>query len=112
MYRKFVLVFTVVVSLFAWNQATIRSQEHGADLTPADRLMIDKLRGSVADFRDVAKAEKAGYKIFQNCFRDDKIGGMGQHYINGDLAGDDVADPLHPEAMVYEPREDGSLLLV
>jgi hypothetical protein len=38
--------------------------------------------------------------------------GMGQHYVNGDLVGDDVLDALKPEALVYEPREDGSMILV
>ena len=37
---------------------------------------------------------------------------MEQHYINGDLAGDDVVDPMKPEALVYEPQQDGSMILV
>lgn len=76
------------------------------------RQLIDDVRGATADFRDVSSAEEAGYGIFQDCFNNEDIGGMGQHYVNGELAGDDVADPLKPEALVYEPREDGSLILV
>jgi hypothetical protein len=76
------------------------------------RRLIDDVRGATADFRDVTNAEAAGYGIFQDCFNSEDIGGMGQHYVNGELAGDDVADPLKPEALVYEPREDGSLILV
>jgi hypothetical protein len=84
----------------------------GDDLPLETRQLIDDVRGSTADFRDVQKAEDAGYGIFQNCFKDDAIGGMGQHYVNGDLAGDDVVDPLKPEALVYEPRKDGQLFLI
>ncbi|MEO8609593.1 MAG: hypothetical protein ABI690_17000 [Chloroflexota bacterium] len=76
------------------------------------RQLIDDVRGATADFRDVETAEKAGYAIFQDCFNEEGVGGMGQHYVNGDLAGDDVVDPLKPEALVYEPREDGKLILV
>lgn len=84
----------------------------GDDLPLETRQLIDDVRGSTADFRDVSKAESAGYAIFQDCFKDPTIGGMGQHYVNGTLAGDDVVDPLKPEALVYEPRKDGSLYLV
>ena len=37
---------------------------------------------------------------------------MGQHYVNFDLVGDPAIDPLHPEALVYEPRANGKFRLV
>jgi hypothetical protein len=37
---------------------------------------------------------------------------MGQHYVNADLVRDGMVDPLRPEALVYEPRENGDLILV
>lgn len=40
-----------------------------------------------------------------DCF-DSPDGGMGQHFVNGDLLDADL-DPLQPEALVYEVREDG-----
>jgi hypothetical protein len=103
----------VLVALVIGTQALV-SAHQSAEHTPADPpwQLIDDVRGATADFRDVKKAEEAGYGIFQDCFKDETIGGMGQHYVNGELAGDDVADPLKPEALVYEPREDGSLVLV
>jgi hypothetical protein len=36
---------------------------------------------------------------------------MGIHYVNGDLVGDAVLDPQHPEALVYEPEANGNLKL-
>jgi hypothetical protein len=114
MKRKILFVVSLfIVGLVAWVPAPTRSQGHDTKpLTPETRLLIDKIRGTTAEFRDVEKAIKAGYGKFQDCFRNEKIGGMGQHYVSGELAGDDKLDPLKPEAVVYEPREDGSLILV
>jgi hypothetical protein len=108
------LVFAVVIAgAFVLRQAPVHSQEAGEHTLPVEtRLLIDKLRGVTAEFRDLEAAKKAGYGIFQDCFRNEKIGGMGQHYVHGDLVGDDKLDPMKPEALVYEPREDGSLILV
>ena len=83
-----------------------------SDLPPETLTLIDEVRGAVAPFRDLEAAEEAGYGKFLDCFQHGAALGMGQHYVNGDLVGDDVLDPLQPEALVYEPREDGSLILV
>jgi hypothetical protein len=40
------------------------------------------------------------------------MGAMGVHYVKGDLVGDDRAEPLRPEALVYEPVEGNKLRLV
>ena len=37
---------------------------------------------------------------------------MGIHYVNGDLINDEVIDIGHPEAVMYEPRPDGSMELI
>jgi hypothetical protein len=47
----------------------------------------------------------AGYGSFLDCF-DSADGGMGQHYVDGSIIDDGIADPLRPEALVYEV--DGS----
>ena len=82
--------------------------------TLSDQMMrlIDNVRGATAQFRDLDTAKKAGYDKFLTCFRYGNSRGMGQHYVNGTLAGDDALDPMKPEALVYEPREDGTLILV
>lgn len=74
--------------------------------------LLSQVRAATAKFRDVEVAEEAGYGKFLDCFLDNEIGGMGQHYVNGDLVGDDVLDPTQPEALVYEPTADGNLILV
>lgn len=70
----------------------------------AARSDLAEVRRATAHYRSVAVAEAAGYERFLDCF-DSPDGGMGQHYVN--LAAlDDIVDPLHPEAMVYEVRFD------
>jgi hypothetical protein len=107
----------LIASLIIVTQSVIpvSSQEHHGDpvLSLETRQLIAKVRGATAQFRDVDQAIKGGYGKFQNCFKNDAIGGMGQHYVNGDLlASGDNPDPLKPQALVYEPGEDGSLTLV
>ena len=119
MLKRVLFVFVMAAGLWFISRMPVAEAAHlhqdMGDETPLPletRQLIDDVRGATADFRDVETAEKAGYGIFQNCFTEEDVGGMGQHYVNGDLAGDDVVDPLKPEALVYEPREDGKLLLV
>jgi hypothetical protein len=74
--------------------------------------LISQIRGATAAFRDIDTAVDAGYNPFLDCVSDDNEGTMGQHYVNAELVGDGMADPLRPEVLVYEPRENGSLILV
>ncbi len=74
--------------------------------------LLDIFCNRTASFRDFESIEPVGYSKFLDCFLNNDIGGMGQHYVNGDLVGDDILDPLQPEALVYEPTEDGDMLLV
>jgi hypothetical protein len=76
-------------------------------LSPEVSRLISDVRHVTADFRDFDGIEDAGYGKFLDCFVNNEVGGMGQHYVNGDLVGDDVLDPMQPEALVYEPTEDG-----
>jgi hypothetical protein len=70
---------------------------------------LDAARAATAQFRDVEAAKDAQYGELRDaqkiaCIDLPGEGGMGVHYVNGGLVGDDVLDPLKPEALVYEPR--------
>jgi hypothetical protein len=111
--RLLLLVLLVGVFTLSLTPALGHAQEHEEPEMPEDvRLLIAEVRGATAQFRDIEVAEEAGYGEFLTCFKHGEDMGMGQHYVNGDLVGDDVLDPLQPEALVYEPQEDGSLILV
>lgn len=112
------LVVPALLVVLVTGHSLTTAQEMDNDAPPdtplpeETRLLISDVREAVAPFRDLDVAMDEGYGSFQDCFKDETIGGMGQHYVSGELAGDDVADPLQPEALVYEPQEDGSLILV
>ena len=69
------------------------------------------IRAATAAFHDLSTAQAAGYGLLPGCF-EHADGGMGVHYVRGDLVGDGVIDPLTPEALVYEPLPNGKLRLV
>lgn len=95
--------------------STVFSQDHSQvqeEIDVETLELIAQIRGEVAAFHDVNNAIDAGYNPFLSCLFDDIEGGMGQHYVNPALVGDGMVDPLRPEAMVYEPRENGDLILV
>jgi len=113
MYLRTFLLGTLILLIVSQIPVLVSAQEHSeVELSAEAYATIADVRSAIADFRDIDTAIEAGYGIFQGCFKNDDVGGMGQHYVNGELAGDDVADPLNPEALVYEPQEDGSLILV
>jgi hypothetical protein len=73
-------------------------------------------RAATARYHDLATAQADNYGIFRDaagiaCIDNQPTGGMGVHYVNGDLVGDDVLDPEHPEALVYAPNAAGQMRL-
>jgi len=116
--RKMVLPAIVGIGLLLLGQipALVSAQEQTATAAPelpeATYQLIDQVRGATAQFRDLDTAQKVGYAKFLTCFHYGDNRGMGQHYVNGTLAGDDMLDPMKPEALVYEPQKDGSEILV
>jgi hypothetical protein len=105
-------VLLATVLLLSWSAIRAQDDEEEPEFTEETALLISEVRGATAPFRDLDVALEAGYGAFLTCFRHGDNLGMGQHYVNGELVGDDVLDPLQPEALVYEPREDGSMILV
>lgn len=78
----------------------------------AEATLTD-VRDATVRFHSLTQAAKAGYADNPlPCF-DDPSGGMGEHLINGDLLLDGgTLDPLAPEALVYEVRDNGGWKLV
>lgn len=72
---------------------------------------LRELRAVLAPFEDVKAATAAGYEQATPCMSGPQ-GAMGIHFINGGLFANPALDPLRPEALMYEPRRDGTLRLV
>lgn len=71
-------------------------------------------RQATARFHNVRHAEAAGYAStldILGCFENRGVGGMGLHYLRGDLL-DGTVDATAPEALVYEMSSNGELRLV
>ena len=63
----------------------------------------NRVRAATARFHDVAHARHGGYTKFLDCMDDGVSKGMGQHYVNTALLGDNGAlDATKPEALVYD----------
>jgi hypothetical protein len=102
-----VLAIGLVPVLVLASYALANSGEH---------QIIRDVRAANEQFRDVSKAESAGYGIFRDknqiaCIELSGVGGMGVHYVNQQYVGDAVVDPLKPEAMVYAEGGGGALKL-
>ncbi len=72
---------------------------------------LDDVRQANARFVAVAQAVKEGYAPIP-CTSGVDGGAMGIHYVNGERIKDGVLDVSKPEAVMYEPDENGRLHLV
>lgn len=88
---------------------TTEHSGHGNGVTDPADLVTAALAN--AAFQDIAMAEAAGYGSTIDglgCFESAELGGMGLHYLNGDLLDDEV-DIRTPEALVYELDANGDI---
>ena len=74
-------------------------------------------RAETARYHELSVAEAAGYGEFRDasgiaCIDNPPLGAMGIHYVNGSYVGDTTLEPAKPEALVYEPQQNGRLKLV
>jgi hypothetical protein len=82
---------------------------HRAASAPAK--LVEIVRDATRQFIDVNAAAPAKYMPAFGCVSGPDHGAMGVHYINGELVGDGEVDALKPEALIYEPTEDGMRLV-
>ena len=103
--RKLLMIGTAAVALLA-----------AAGLAVAGSL-LEGAKPATARFHDLDTAIAAGYSFRlpelggKTCIAQPGRGAMGVHMVNGSLL-DAELDASAPEALVYEPRNDGSLKLV
>jgi hypothetical protein len=105
--KHLVLIGLAVLSLIALTSVALASS--GSSKPPT--TFAETVRQATAQFKDVRKAEAAGYALLHGCVSGPQEGAMGIHFANGGLVGDGELDAMHPEALLYEPN-DGELQLV
>lgn len=101
------LALASFVPTFAPAQQTGQPQGQGDQ----DNKLVQIVRNATQQFQDVTKATAAGYSPALGCVSGSDHGAMGVHYVNGSLLNGTV-DPTHPQALIYEPQENGELKLV
>jgi len=90
----------------------VQAQDHSAHAGMAmSNPLLDAVRKANDRFKDVKVAKAEGYEPIA-CASSATAGAMGIHYVNGTLLKDDALDIAKPEAVMYEPKPDGSLELV
>ena len=82
----------------------------GADQSRTAK-QLEIVKRATAPFKDVSKAEAAGYVATHDCVTG-RGGAMGVHYVNVALIGDPKLDLRKPELLLYEPQADGGMKLV
>jgi hypothetical protein len=99
--NRIVLALALFVTIAAVGGAAVAlAGKNQSDLAAAKQ--------ATAGFRSVGSAETAGYAELRDakkiaCIDLPGSGGMGIHYVDGDLVKDAVLDPRRPEALVYAP---------
>jgi hypothetical protein len=119
MLRRYVTGFILIVAGVSWGMAASGSPGPHRDGEGAGsagsvepfQVQLSALREATARFHDPDTALREGYTPFGGCFSDPS-GAMGFHYSNAELIEDPHIDPLHPELLLYEQQDDGSLRLV
>ena len=102
------LIATIVASISLLAVVAVAAAAGGGD--PSTARQLDKVKRVTARFKDIHKAEAAGYVRAGECTTG-RGGAMGVHYINGALLGDPKLDVRKPELLLYEPQADGSMKL-
>ena len=98
------LAFTSLAPVFAPAQQKTQTEQE------ADNKLVEIVRNATKAFQDVANVP-AGYSPVLGCVSGPDHGAMGVHYANVSLVNGPI-DPAHPQALIYEPQENGSLKLV
>jgi hypothetical protein len=66
--------------------------------------LVEAVCTATRHFRNVARAEAAGYGLLHGCVSGPQGGAMGVHFANGELVGDGALDVTRPEVLMYEWR--------
>lgn len=96
--RAVITLASVLLGATPWLAASLRASERQGP-SPKSEL-ITTVREATERFRDVRDAAP-DYVPILGCVAGPDAGAMGMHYLNPALM-DEVLDPRHPEALIYE----------
>lgn len=108
MKKRYLLALTVLGALSLGAAEDMHSHSAGPAAPPK---LVSIVRDATRRYVDVNAATGAGYQPFLGCVSGPDHGAMGVHYVNGPVVADGVIDAYHPEALIYEPTEEGMKLV-
>jgi hypothetical protein len=106
------LISIACAALLSLSIAACGDDDDNNVTTPALPAGVEALRASLEPFSSPALSRQAGYTTaLTDCMSHGDLGAMGIHIANAALL-DGTADPLRPEALIYEPGNGGEMSLV
>lgn len=98
------------------------AHDHSGNSPAMENRQLAELRRATAKFHNFEAAQAAGYTILFDpdgagpgsaCLSNPALGAMGEHYVDPALLFDGGAlDISQPEALIYEPMQNGKFRLV
>ena len=85
-------------------------QAHAKHANAVPAKLVELVRNATRQYINV-NAAAPNYQPLFGCVSGPDQGAMGVHYINGALVGDGEIDASRPEALIYEPSDDGMRLV-
>lgn len=110
--RMQVIAAFATLSLIAGPASGHGSSDHGGATGEDVFTQVFQVRKATARFQSIDNALAAGYAQFLDCVSEPGEGGMGTHFIHGELVADAVIDALRPEALMFDKRSNGTMRLI
>ena len=105
------LAMPVIAAAPSANDASHRS--HGDEQAKSTGSpLVDKVRAATARYADINVATGEGWVQATPCVSGPNAGAMGVHFVLPSRIGDGVLNASEPEALIYEPQQNGTYRLV
>jgi hypothetical protein len=116
MIRRTAVAVATVGALLLPAAAAVHTQASPRSVVAHKTSGLAELRQAAGRFRNLQRAENAGYGFFTDtkgiaCIAMPGMGAMGVHFVKGSLVADPTESIRHPEAMVYRVDKNGKLVL-
>jgi hypothetical protein len=102
---RFIALIALLAMPLPAAHAELEAAQHDGHLVGASPALIDAVRRETEQFRDVRRAAP-DYGPVLGCVSGPDVGAMGVHFVNPALLMDDVVEAAHPEALIYEFKDN------
>jgi hypothetical protein len=96
----------------AQDLSDMTKHSHHAFASAGMAPLVDKVRLATAPFIEIKAAMDQGWVQATPCVSGPNTGAMGVHFVLPSRVGDGVLNGSEPEALIYEPMQNGAMRLV